>query len=576
VIDAARGSEPEHLAQTAPIPAKSPFRRLWVVGAFLYGGFLWWIGWGRIGLVLASVDVSALLAMAGVIGCALAVRVAKWRLVLGPRAGAIGLYFLAKAGGDWSPGRVGELAPLMLRPYRTARVGAWIVTDRLLEMAATLGLGALGIVAFGLESGMPAIGPMPQARLYNMLVYVAAALIVLVAAPAVILTRRGLFLFLANRLERRQGLRRLSRIASLLVDVSTEVRGFGAKVPMASAMTFLATALDIVVGMLLYRSFGYTLSFMLLAAVQCAHALASAFPFTPNATGVPYLVAAGLLFEVAGVPADVLGASVGVSIAITNAVFWGAFLIGIRARTGAGLNRGPVEASRQDCLFDYLASGDVLYEYDAVSLERLNDLVPDKGRLLDMGCGDGGIAAGLDARSVVALDISPRCAVLASRRGVPCIVADARMPLPFAAGSFDTVYCIDVLHHVPRAAWHGLVAEFHRVLKPLGRLAIVEPDARYAFVRWTQAPRSPIRVAPCPDEPAIDPGRLEPILAARGFNVEREPIRIDGRQACRSVFPMWQRLLKAPFVLALATWHGGRPNKFVLLAHKQAIEEVRQ
>jgi len=571
VIDVARGGEPAQSAQTAPIPAKSPFRRLWVVGALLYGGFLWWIGWGRIGPVLASIDVSALLAMAAVTACALAVRVAKWRLVLGPRTGAIGLYFLAKAGGDWSPGRVGELAPLMLRPYRTARVGAWIVTDRLLEMAATLGLGALGIVAFGLESDMPAVGPMPQARLYNMLVYVAAALIVLVAAPALILTRRGLFVFLANRIERRQGLRRLSRIASLLVDVSTEVRGFGAKVPMASAMTFLATSLDIVVGMLLYRSFGYTLSFMLLAVVQCAHALASAFPFTPNATGVPYLVAAGLLFEVAGVPAGVLGAAVGVSIAITNAVFWGAFMIGIR-----GLNRGPAEVSRQDRLFDYLASGDVLYQYDADSLEQLNDLVINKGRLLDIGCGDGAIASRLDARSVVALDISPRCAALASRRGVPSIVADARMPLPFAAGLFDTVYCIDVLHHLPREAWGGLVAEFHRVLKPLGRLAIVEPDARYAFVRWTQAPRSPIRVAPCRDEPAIDPGRLEPILAARGFTVERKPIRIDGRQACRSVFPMWQRLLKAPFVLALAAWHGGRPNKFALLARKQTLEEVQQ
>ncbi|MCX5771881.1 MAG: methyltransferase domain-containing protein [Candidatus Hydrogenedentes bacterium] len=562
MIDAARGGEPVQSAQTVRV-AQLPFRRLWLVGAAVYGVFLWWIGWGRIGPVLASVDASTLLAMAGVMACALAVRVVKWRLVLGQGAGATELYFLAKAGGDWSPGRVGELAPLMLREYRTARVGAWIVTDRLLEMAATLGLGALGIVAFGLKSGMPAVGPMPDARLNNMLVYVAGALIVLVAAPAVILTRRGLFVFLANRLERRQGFRRLSRVASLLVDVSTEVRGFGAKVPMASAMTFLATALDIVVGMLLYRSFGYTLSFMLLAVVQCAHALASAFPFTPNATGVPYLVAAGLLFEVAGVPAGVLGASVGVSIAITNAVFWGAFLIGIR-----GLKRGGVEASRQDRLFDYLASGDVLYRYDSVSLERLDGLVINKGRLLDVGCGDGAIAAGLGARLVVALDISPRCASLAGKRGVPSIVADARMPLPFAAGSFDTVYCIDVLHHLPREAWFGVVAEFHRVLKRLGRLAIVEPDARYAFVRWTQAPRSPIRVAPCPDEPAIDPLHLEAVLERQSFDFKLTPIRIDGRQVCRSVFPMWQRLLKAPFVLALAAWHGGRPNKFALVARK--------
>jgi hypothetical protein len=36
---------------------------------------------------------------------------------------------------------------------------------------------------------------------------------------------------------------------------------------------------------------------------------------------------------------------------------------------------------------------------------------------------------------------------------------------------------------------------------------------------------------------------------------------------------MWQRLLKAPFVLALGAWHGGRPNKFALLAHKYARGE---
>lgn len=556
----ARGCEPAQTAQ-----AKSPFRRLWIVGILVYAGFLWWIGWGRIGPVLASVHVPTLLAMAAVMAFALGVRVAKWRLVFGPDTGAVGLYFVAKAGGDWSPGRIGELAPLMLRPYRTARAGAWIVTDRLLEMAATLGLGVLGIAAFGLKSGMPAVGPMPQARMYNMLVYVGAALIILVAAPAVILTRRGLFAFLAGWFGRRPRLRRLGGVASLLVDVSTEVRGFGAKLPMASAMTVLATALDIVVGMLLYRSFGYTISFMLLAAVQCAHALASAFPLTPNATGVPYLVAAGLLFEVAGVPAGVLGASVGVSLAVTNAVFWGAFLIGI-----GNLKREPTEASRQDKLFDYLAAGDVLYRYEADSLARLNDLVIEKGRLLDIGCGDGAIAAALDAVPTIALDISPRCARLAVKRGVASVVADARAPLPFAAGSFDTVYCIDVLHHLPREAWRGLAAEFHRVLKQAGRLAIVDPDARYAFVRWTQAPGSPIRVAPCPDEPAIDPRALEAILEGQSFDVARTPIRIDGSQACRSVFPMWQRLLKAPFVLALAAWHGRRPNKFVLLARKKA------
>lgn len=560
MIDEALEAGPQQVGERAPSPGKSAWRHVWIVGAGVYLFFLWWIGWNRLAPVLASVDALSLLAMAGAMVFSLCVRVVKWRVVLGPDLGAAGLYFLAKAGGDWSPGRVGELAPLMLRRYRSARFGAWIVTDRLLEMAATLGLGAVGIVGYGLISA----GPMPQARLYNMLFYVCLAVAVLVAAPAVLLTRRNFFIRLGEWLQGRAGLRRLGRAALLLGDVSVEVRGFGTKLPMASALTVLATSLDIIVGMLLFRSFGYSLSFLLLAVVQCAHALASTIPFTPNATGVPYLVGAGVLYKAAGIPVDVLGAGVGVSVAVTNIVFWSAFAVGVR-----GVRRQKKPAAGQDAVFDRLAAGDTLYAYSKESLSRLNALVPDKGRLLDIGCGDGAIAAGLDAGSVAGFDISPRCAQLAAGRGVLAAVADARAPLPYLSEAFDTVYCVDVLHHLPREAWPGLVVELRRVLKPAGRLAVVEPDARYAFVRWTQAPWSPVRVAPCADEPAIDPAELEPVLAKSGFRFERRPIRIDGEQVCRSVFPLWQRLLKAPFVIALAMWHGKRPNKFAILCEKE-------
>ena len=63
-----------------------------------------------------------------------------------------------------------------------------------------------------------------------------------------------------------------------------------------------------------------------------------------------------------------------------------------------------------------------------------------------------------------------------------------------------------------------------------------------------------------------------PLMARMGFELERRPIRIDGRQVCRSVFPLWQRLFKAPFVIALAWWHGRRPNKFVLVGRKRGEE----
>jgi hypothetical protein len=52
------------------------------------------------------------------------------------------------------------------------------------------------------------------------------------------------------------------------------------------------------------------------------HAITAAVPFTPNATGVPYLAAAVLLHEIGGIPSDKLAASIALAVALTNVVFW--------------------------------------------------------------------------------------------------------------------------------------------------------------------------------------------------------------------------------------------------------------
>ncbi len=218
-------------------------------------------------------------------------------------------------------------------------------------------------------------------------------------------------------------------------------------------------------------------------------------------------------------------------------------------------------------IFDILSRHDRLYEYAPESLQALDALLPDKGRVLDVGCGDGAIGSALHGALVVGFDISARCAVLANRRGVRASVADAVAGFPFAAGSFDTVYCVDVLHHLG-GRWAAVFSEIARVLVPQGRLIIVEPDARNPFVRWTQAPESWIRVAPYDNEPAIDPAELLPLLKKLGFETSCEPFELEANQVVRDIFPLWQRALKAPFVLALAWWCRGRPNKFLIRASR--------
>lgn len=51
---------------------------------------------------------------------------------------------------------------------------------------------------------------------------------------------------------------------------------------------------------------------------------------------------------------------------------------------------------------------------------------------------------------------------------------DILVPLDFADQQFDYVYQRDVAHIVPMKHWPSLIREFHRVLRPGGKLELVE------------------------------------------------------------------------------------------------------
>lgn len=103
------------------------------------------------------------------------------------------------------------------------------------------------------------------------------------------------------------------------------------------------------------------------------------------------------------------------------------------------------------------------------------------GDVLDAGAGDGTIAQLLAprARSVTLVDKRDKMVVAALERlrrarNVTAQVADLHH-LPFAAASFDTVLCFNVLVEVEEPA--AVLANLHRVLRPGGRLALTVLDA---------------------------------------------------------------------------------------------------
>jgi SAM-dependent methyltransferase len=96
-----------------------------------------------------------------------------------------------------------------------------------------------------------------------------------------------------------------------------------------------------------------------------------------------------------------------------------------------------------------------------------------RGRILDLGCGTGGVLQHLGAfGDALGLDPAPEAAQYCQRRAVPMVVGSG-MDLPFADASFDAVLALDVIEHVPDDV--ALLREAQRILRPGGVLVVTVP-----------------------------------------------------------------------------------------------------
>ena len=111
----------------------------------------------------------------------------------------------------------------------------------------------------------------------------------------------------------------------------------------------------------------------------------------------------------------------------------------------------------------------------------LGDLLARPGlRLLDVGCGTGGVLAGLgDGIRPVGVDRSALALAHCRERGLVAVACASAGALPFAPSSFDVVLLLDVLEHF--ADEQRLLADVRGLVRAGGHVLVSVPAFQFLW-----------------------------------------------------------------------------------------------
>jgi len=100
-------------------------------------------------------------------------------------------------------------------------------------------------------------------------------------------------------------------------------------------------------------------------------------------------------------------------------------------------------------------------------------------RILEAGCGTGNLALKIKERGgdVIGVDNCKEALEIYKKKdpNAKVVLADLREKLPFPDNFFDKITCNNTLYAIPKEKQLNVLKEFYRILKPGGKIVIVNP-----------------------------------------------------------------------------------------------------